>query len=176
MPPLTHLVRRDAEGRRHVLASNVDVALLVMGLDLDFNPRRLERYVALVLASGVEPVVVLTKADRVAPGESARAALSATRSRRCSSDSARTARTDRDRRRQRHAALGRGALAPWLGAGRTLVLLGSSGAGKSTLTNTLLRPMAARRCSASRRYASTTTAASTPPPRAPCTGCPAAAA
>jgi ribosome biogenesis GTPase len=31
------------------------------------------------------------------------------------------------------------ALAPWLGAGRTLVLLGSSGAGKSTLTNTLLR-------------------------------------
>jgi ethanolamine utilization protein EutP (predicted NTPase) len=30
------------------------------------------------------------------------------------------------------------ALAPYLGAGQTLVLLGSSGAGKSTLTNTLL--------------------------------------
>src|SRR5690606_32220210 len=30
------------------------------------------------------------------------------------------------------------ALAPWLGPGRTVVLVGSSGAGKSTLTNTLL--------------------------------------
>ena len=29
-------------------------------------------------------------------------------------------------------------LAPWLGAGQSIVLVGSSGAGKSTLTNTLL--------------------------------------
>ncbi|RZU02923.1 ribosome small subunit-dependent GTPase A [Rivibacter subsaxonicus] len=140
VPPLTHLVRRDAEGRRHVLASNVDVALLVMGLDLDFNPRRLERYVALVLASGVEPVVVLTKADRVAPDEAARAALVG----------------DEIEALQQRLGPHRGkpisivavngtlpsaaaTLAPWLGAGRTLVLLGSSGAGKSTLTNTLLR-------------------------------------
>ncbi|MES2037130.1 MAG: ribosome small subunit-dependent GTPase A, partial [Pseudomonadota bacterium] len=44
MPPLTHLTRRNNEGRRQALASNIDTALLVMGLDSDFNLRRLERY------------------------------------------------------------------------------------------------------------------------------------
>jgi ribosome biogenesis GTPase / thiamine phosphate phosphatase len=43
VPPQTHLVRRDADGRRHAVVSNVDTALLVMGLDDDFNLRRLER-------------------------------------------------------------------------------------------------------------------------------------
>ena len=65
VPPQTHIARRDADGRRHAVVSNVDTALLVMGLDDDFNPRRLERYLALVQASGVLPVVVLTKADVV---------------------------------------------------------------------------------------------------------------
>ena len=37
----------------HPVVSNVDTALLVMGLDDDFNPRRLERYLALVHADGV---------------------------------------------------------------------------------------------------------------------------
>ena len=36
---------------------------LVMGLDDDFNPRRLERYLALVQGDGITPVVVLTKVD-----------------------------------------------------------------------------------------------------------------
>ena len=66
VPPLTHLVRRDADGRRHPVVSNVDTALLVMGLDDDFNPRRLERFMALVQGSGVQPVIVLTKADTLA--------------------------------------------------------------------------------------------------------------
>ncbi len=61
--PLSHLARRDGDGRRHALVSNVDIALLLMGLDDDFNPRRLERFLALVQGSGVHPVVVLTKAD-----------------------------------------------------------------------------------------------------------------
>ena len=63
MPPTSHIVRRDGDGSRHAVVSNVDRALLVMGLDDDFNLRRLERYLALVQASGVAPVVVLTKAD-----------------------------------------------------------------------------------------------------------------
>ena len=61
--PVSHIARRDADGRRHALVSNVDSALLLMGLDDDFNPRRLERFLALVQGSGVHPVVVLTKAD-----------------------------------------------------------------------------------------------------------------
>ena len=48
VPPLTHIARRDGDGSRHAVVSNVDRALLVMGLDDDFNLRRLERYLALV--------------------------------------------------------------------------------------------------------------------------------
>jgi ribosome biogenesis GTPase len=131
VPPSSHIARRDGDGGRHALASNVDHALLVMGLDDDFNPRRLERYLALAHASGVVPVVVLTKADIAA--------------------------ADPGRRDERIEALRRrigaavelivvdatdpasaASFAHIAGAGRTLVLLGSSGAGKSTLTNTLL--------------------------------------
>ena len=61
--PLTHIVRRDGDGLRHSVVSNVDTALVVMGLDLDFNPQRLERYLALIHGSGVTPVVVLSKLD-----------------------------------------------------------------------------------------------------------------
>jgi glycosyltransferase involved in cell wall biosynthesis len=67
LPPITQLARRLHDGRdkveRVVIVSNVDTALLVMGLDGDFSPRRLERFVALARLAGVEAVVVLTKAD-----------------------------------------------------------------------------------------------------------------
>ncbi len=134
LPALNHIVRRDADGRRHAIVSNVDTALFVMGLDADFNLRRLERYLLLVAGAGVQPVVVLTKADLVAPDAAMRAAMVA---------------DEIDAVRARvgaavpvvavdgtapEAAL---RLAPWLLPGRTAVLLGSSGAGKSTLTNTL---------------------------------------
>ena len=45
------------------MASNVDVALLVAGLDNDFNLRRIERYLAVAWSSAITPVVVLNKAD-----------------------------------------------------------------------------------------------------------------
>lgn len=128
VPPLAHLARRDADGRRHPVASNVDTALVVMGLDDDFNLRRLERYLMLVQAGGVLPVVVLTKADAATPGRIA-AAIDETRGRLAAAVDLLIV----DARSADAAAL----LAPYLGAGQTLVLLGSSGAGKSTLTNTL---------------------------------------
>jgi len=65
--PVSHISRRDGDGRRHPVVSNVDTALLVMGLDDDFNPRRLERYLALVQGDAILPVVVLTKQDVAAP-------------------------------------------------------------------------------------------------------------
>ena len=127
LPPLTELARRNSEGQLQPLASNVDTALLVMGLDGDFNLRRLERYLAMVQPAGLWPVVVLTKVDLCADAE---------------------ARSEEARRRVGPRidvvavnALDRAtatALASYLGIGQTLVLLGSSGAGKSTLTNALL--------------------------------------
>ena len=128
LTPLTEITRRANDGRRQLLASNVDTALLVMGLDLDFNPRRAERYIALVRACRVAPVLVLTKADTGGQVEQRvfdlRRRLPAT---------VPTVAVDG---RSPHA---RAELAPWLGEGQTLVLLGASGAGKSTLTNTLMQ-------------------------------------
>ena len=58
-------MRRAAGDRTvaQVLAANVDTVFLVMGLDADFNLRRLERTLVLAWESGAEPVVVLNKAD-----------------------------------------------------------------------------------------------------------------
>jgi ribosome biogenesis GTPase / thiamine phosphate phosphatase len=131
VPPASHIARRDADGRRHPVVSNVDTALLVMGLDDDFNPRRLERYLTLVQGSGVLAVVVLTKADVVesSPGV-LEERLDALRGRVPPQMDVLAVNATAPSAAQ--------ALAPYLGAGQTLVVLGSSGAGKSTLTNTLL--------------------------------------
>src|ERR671916_1847222 len=51
------------KAEEHVLVANVDTVLLVSGLDADFNPRRLERYLTAAWDSGANPVVVLTKLD-----------------------------------------------------------------------------------------------------------------
>jgi len=46
-----------------VVAANVDVVFIVMALDDDFSPRRLERYLLLARESGASPVILLTKPD-----------------------------------------------------------------------------------------------------------------
>ena len=130
VPPQTHLVRRDADGRRHPVASNVDTALLVMGLDDDFNLRRLERFIALVQGRGITPVVVLSKADSVRDAPTLYARVQQVRQR--IPDEMDLYSVDA---RDGDAAL---RLAVHTRPGQTLVLVGSSGAGKSTLTNTLL--------------------------------------
>jgi ribosome biogenesis GTPase len=131
VPPSSRIARRDADGRFHPVVSNVDTALLLMGLDDDFNPRRLERYLALVRGESIVPVVVLTKADVAAP----------------TVDSLDPRLAQLDGRIPPHVEVlvvnalnvsAATALRRHLGHGQTLVLLGSSGAGKSTLTNTLL--------------------------------------
>jgi ribosome biogenesis GTPase len=109
-----------------VMASNVDVALLVAGLDNDFNLRRIERYLAVAWSSEVLPVVVLNKADLA---------------------------DDVDGRVVAVEAIAPGvAIVPvsaWTGRGMdtlrthlrpatTAAILGSSGVGKSTLVNALL--------------------------------------
>ena len=133
--PRRSALKRGAAGehyKQQLIAANVDTVFVVCGLDADFNPRRIERYLLLVRSGGVEPVVVLTKADRAAddgahPLADAIAALAGV----ASQEIAVVAVNAKDR-----ASVA--ALEPWLHAGRTVALVGSSGAGKSTLTNTLL--------------------------------------
>lgn len=126
--PRFSAIKRGAAGehyRQQVIAANIDSAFVVCGLDADFNPRRIERYLLLVAGSGVQPVVVLTKSDK--DGADSEAALHDLRA----LDVPVLAVNAKD---PASATL----LQPWLEAGRSIVLVGSSGAGKSTLTNTLL--------------------------------------
>lgn len=129
LPRRTQLSRRaPGGGPTQLLAANVDIALLVQGLDRDYNPRRLERYLALVHGGGATPVIVLNKSDLLEVDErdeksaGVRAVAGETRIIVCS------------------AASGEGTdeLQALTRPGRTFVLLGSSGAGKSTLVNRLL--------------------------------------
>ncbi|NJO01828.1 MAG: GTPase RsgA [Bacteroidia bacterium] len=68
------------QSERQVLVANVDFALLVQGLDRDFNLMRLERYLFQVQQSDIKPVIILNKADLVlaprrVPGAGAKAGL-----------------------------------------------------------------------------------------------------
>ncbi len=114
-------------GREQVIAANVDTVLIVCGLDGDFNPRRIERYLAIVGESGATPVIVLTKADRADDAQACHDEL-----RRLAGDTGHVF-TLNAKDRSEVAVL-----EPWLRLGDTAVLVGSSGAGKSTLTNSLL--------------------------------------
>lgn len=126
--PRKTLFKRRAPGdprREQMIAANVDTVFLVASCNQDFSVARLERYLVLSRQVGVQPVIVLTKADMTdAPEDFATAARGI--------EPGLIVETI-DGRRTEDAAR----LANWCGPGRTVALLGSSGVGKSTLVNTL---------------------------------------
>ena len=130
--PRRGALTRAAAGERYarqIIAANVDIVFVLMGLDGDFNPARAERYLALIEGSQAQPVIALTKIDKV-DAVRARQALSELSSR-------------LPQGTPLHAINGKdkasvAVLDEYLKPGITAVLVGSSGAGKSTLTNTLL--------------------------------------
>lgn len=109
-----------------IVAANVDTVFLMQGLDGDFNPRRLERYLTLAWECGANPVVVLTKTDlcddtaarvrqveAISDGFAVHAISSVTK-------------------------MGLEQIQGYLSEGATIAFLGSSGVGKSTLINRLV--------------------------------------
>jgi ribosome biogenesis GTPase / thiamine phosphate phosphatase len=118
-------VTAGAKADLQVIAANVDTLFVVTSCNEEFNPSRLERYLSLAIEAGVEPVVVLTKADLAEDPEQF---VTATRQVRksiavecinaLSADSLTGVRA-------------------WCQPGQTIALVGSSGVGKSTLLNSL---------------------------------------
>lgn len=66
-PRMNALTRKTpgAKTEKQVLAANVDCALIVQGLDRDFNVMRLERYLVQITACNIEPIIILNKSDLV---------------------------------------------------------------------------------------------------------------
>ena len=123
----TKFSRKEAGNRtaEQIIAANVDTIFLVQSLNRDLNPRRLERYLALLWESGAEPVVVLSKADLCDDPEPLLEEVHA---------SARGVSVHVTSAVEEN---GLDVLRPYLGEGRTVALVGSSGVGKSTIVNRL---------------------------------------
>lgn len=109
-----------------VLVANINVVFIVMGLDGDYNVRRIERYLALARESGAKPVIVLNKADACPRAqdntgeiESIAAGVPVITMSALKNE-------------------GVEKLREYIFRGTTVAFLGSSGAGKSTIINRLL--------------------------------------
>ena len=127
LPRRTFFSRRDPTPGRgeQAVAANFDYVFIMQSLNMDFNPKRLERYLTIAWQSGATPVILLTKADlveddwdyicrveRVAAGVNIHAVSA-------------------------HTGYGLPRLNAYLQPGKTVVFLGSSGVGKSSLVNAL---------------------------------------
>ncbi len=127
--PRVTAFKRKAAGHlteEQIVASNIDTVFIVCGLDSDYSPRRVERYLILARESGARAVVLLNKADKCADTT------------RPQSEVAVMAGDTPVHLIAAKPRIGLEVLPPYLGAGDTIAFLGSSGAGKSTLINALL--------------------------------------
>ncbi|MFK8034798.1 MAG: ribosome small subunit-dependent GTPase A [Hyphomicrobiales bacterium] len=122
------LFQRRAPGKARklqLIAANIDTLFIVTSCNNEFNPARLERYLALASEADVLPVIILTKADLADNPDTYVQEI------RMLSPTLIVEVVDaRDTESVSH-------LSGWCGIGETVALVGSSGVGKSTLVNTL---------------------------------------
>lgn len=129
--PRKSYLRRKAAGdaiEYQMIASNIDVALIVQSCHFDFNINRLERYLVMVRNGHVRPVVLLTKTDLVSP-ESLQHLIDKMRCSGIHTDVIALSSVTGD---------GVDKVREILQPGKTYCLLGSSGVGKTTLINRLI--------------------------------------
>ncbi|MBX2873162.1 MAG: ribosome small subunit-dependent GTPase A [Saprospiraceae bacterium] len=114
-------------GQVQIIATNIDVGLIVQAVNRDFNINRLERYLTICHASKVEPIIVLSKIDLVQHSDLQDLITQITK--RLGNTPIITV--------SNQQLNGYSAVQALIEKGRTYCLLGSSGVGKSTLLNHL---------------------------------------
>lgn len=127
LPRRTFFSRRDPTPGRgeQAVAANFDYVFIMQSLNMDFNVKRLERYLTLSWQSGAIPVILLTKADLVAEYDDyVRLAEKTGMGVAVHAVSAKS-------------GFGLEVLSDYMKPGKTVVFLGSSGVGKSSLVNAL---------------------------------------
>jgi ribosome biogenesis GTPase len=120
-------IARKVTGKRivkQIIATNVDIAFVLLALDNDFSVERLKRFLYQLSVSSIEPIIVLNKADKTDNLQSFVGQLDL-----LSLPIIVTTATE---------GFGVDAIAERIAPAKTAILLGSSGVGKSTLTNALL--------------------------------------
>lgn len=129
LPRRTKFSRRAAgeEAAEQIVAANVDTVFLVSGLDRNYNPARVQRFLVAARESGAEPVIVLNKTDLHEDPEAVRREITAL------VPGVPVLLTSTETRR------GLKALLAYAQPGRTVAFVGSSGVGKSSLVNALAR-------------------------------------
>ncbi|HSO77507.1 MAG TPA: ribosome small subunit-dependent GTPase A [Bacteroidales bacterium] len=128
--PRKTLLERQATGKHgetQVIATNIDVAMIVQSIDFKFNVNRLERYLVICHSAGISPVFVISKTD-TADEESVNLALGKLKERNIHIPVIALSNVSRD---------GYDKVYSLLVKGQTYCVLGSSGVGKSTLINNL---------------------------------------
>ncbi|MBB6235896.1 ribosome biogenesis GTPase [Pedobacter sp. AK013] len=126
--PRKHTLYRRKAGtisEKQAIATHIEKAFIVQGLDANFNPKRIERFMVQVLEEGIEPVLVLTKSDLEFSSHQVEEMLKHLTS--------------------KVTVFYTSILFPetilplrkFIKAGESIVLVGSSGVGKSSLINTL---------------------------------------
>ncbi|MDD5365042.1 MAG: ribosome small subunit-dependent GTPase A [Gallionellaceae bacterium] len=124
-------LRRKSAGNAieyQMIAANVDYVVIVQSCHFDFNLKRLERYLVMVLDGGAEPYILLTKTDLVDPAVLA-AQLADIHSAGITAPVVTLSNVTQD---------GVDEFRRLLVPGKTYCFVGSSGVGKSTLINRLI--------------------------------------
>jgi ribosome biogenesis GTPase len=109
-----------------IVAANIDIVFIVIGLDFNFNLRRIERYLSMAWESGATPVILLNKADLCPEAEARKNEVES------------IAFGVHIHTLSAFQNIGTEILNQYIQKGKTVAFLGSSGVGKSTLINSLL--------------------------------------